>query len=158
MRRMLDPKEAGGSLPSTIQFDAEGNRTVGKNLGVDGKLTLKSLVSASDPDGDITKELGGKLYRHYIELNGTNNGHIYLNYYTSRKEAFNSIADFIKEVSITDIACSGTIKVNESYHNVISIATAAPSAIYAKYYTTESPYTDSKNVSSFFIHDDVYNI
>ena len=59
MRRMLDPKEAGGSLPSTIKFDTEGNRTVGKNLGVDGKLTLKSLVSDSNPDGDITKELGG---------------------------------------------------------------------------------------------------
>ena len=57
MRRMLDPKEAG--LPSTITFDQEGNRTIGKNLGVDGKLKLKSLVSASNPDGDITKELGG---------------------------------------------------------------------------------------------------
>ena len=56
MRRMLDPKEA---LPSTITFDEEGNRKVGKNLGVDGKLTLKSLVSESNPDGDITKELGG---------------------------------------------------------------------------------------------------
>ena len=59
MRRMLDPKEAGGSLPSTVEFDAEGNRTVKKDLGVDGKLKLKSLVSASNPDGDITKELGG---------------------------------------------------------------------------------------------------
>ena len=59
MRRMLDPKEAGGSLPSTITFDKDGNRKVGKNLGVDGKLTLKSLVSESNPDGDITKELGG---------------------------------------------------------------------------------------------------
>ena len=59
MRRMLDPKEAGGSLPSTIEFDTEGNRTVGKNLRVDGKLTLKSLVSGTNPDGDITKELGG---------------------------------------------------------------------------------------------------
>ena len=59
MRRMLDPKEAGGSLPSTIQFDAEGNRTASKDVKVDGKLKLKSLVSASNPDGDITKELGG---------------------------------------------------------------------------------------------------
>ena len=59
MRRMLDPKEAGGSLPSTVKFDQEGNRTVGKDLGVDGKLKLKSLISASNPDGDITKELGG---------------------------------------------------------------------------------------------------
>ena len=59
MRRMLDPKEAGGSLPSTITFDAEGNRTASKDVKVDGKLKLKSLVSASNPDGDITKELGG---------------------------------------------------------------------------------------------------
>ena len=50
---------AMGSLPSTITFDENGNRTVGKNLGVDGKLKLKSLVSASNPDGDITKALGG---------------------------------------------------------------------------------------------------
>ena len=58
MRRMLDPTKVGG-IPSTIEFDKEGNRKVSKNLGVDGKLTLKSLVSASNPDGDITKELGG---------------------------------------------------------------------------------------------------
>lgn len=68
---------AAGSLPSTITFDSEGNRKVGKNLGVDGKLTLKSLVSASNPDGDITKELGGgggesiTLYRHCVRLIGT---------------------------------------------------------------------------------------
>lgn len=40
MRRMLDPKEVGGgggSLPSTIKFDEEGNREVEKNLKVDGK-------------------------------------------------------------------------------------------------------------------------
>ena len=59
MRRMLDPKEAGGNLPSTIQFDEAGNRTASKDVKVDGKLKLKSLVSASNPDGDITKELGG---------------------------------------------------------------------------------------------------
>lgn len=58
MRRMLDPTKVGG-IPSTIEFDKDGNRKVKKNLGVDGKLTLKSLVSESNPDGDITKELGG---------------------------------------------------------------------------------------------------
>ena len=85
MRRMLDPKEAGGSLPSTVKFDQEGNRTVGKDLKVDGKLKLKSLVSASNPDGDITKELGGgggggtgggestTLYRHCVRLVGEGN-------------------------------------------------------------------------------------
>ena len=34
MRRMLDKNEV---LPSTITFDQEGNRTVGKDLKVDGK-------------------------------------------------------------------------------------------------------------------------
>ena len=73
---------ATGSLPSTVKFDSEGNRTVGKNLGVDGKLKLKSLVSASNPDGDITKELGGgggggstaKLYQHTITASSSNDG------------------------------------------------------------------------------------
>ena len=37
MRRMLDPKEAGGGLPSTIEFDKDGNREVKKNLKVDGQ-------------------------------------------------------------------------------------------------------------------------
>ena len=81
MRRMLDPKEAGGSLPSTITFDEEGNRTIGKNLGVDGKLTLKSLVSASNPDGDITKELGGggggTIHLYSVELTGSANEKFY---------------------------------------------------------------------------------
>ena len=50
---------AARSLPSNIQFDQEGNRTASKDVKIDGKLKLKSLVSASNPDGDITKELGG---------------------------------------------------------------------------------------------------
>ena len=82
MRRMLDPKEAGGSLPSTIKFDQEGNRTVGKNLGVDGKLTLKSLVSASNPDGDITKELGGDSARHGYRI--IINDKLYYEIYTTK--------------------------------------------------------------------------
>lgn len=78
---------ANGKLSSAaggvngLESDAEGNLTASKNLGIDGKLTLKSLVSASNPDGDITKELGGggggtgggestTLYRHCIRLVG----------------------------------------------------------------------------------------
>lgn len=76
---------ANGKLSSAaggvngLQSDAEGNLTASKNLGVDGKLTLKSLVSASNPDGDITKELGGgggsNLYEYtIILLNSANLG------------------------------------------------------------------------------------
>ena len=64
---MLDPTKVGG-LPSTIEFDKNGNRKVNKDLGVDGKLKLKSLVSASNPDGDITKELGGGSARHTYRI------------------------------------------------------------------------------------------
>ena len=84
MRRMLDPTKVGGR-PSTIEFDKEGNRTIDKNLGVAGKLKLKSLVSASNPDGDITKELGeGAIHAYMIILSET----FYYIVYTSRDFAF----------------------------------------------------------------------
>ena len=84
MRRMLDPTKVGG-IPSTIEFDKDGNRKVKKNLGVDGKLTLKSLVSATNPDGDITKELGGggggfnkyKIQSIEINVSGVSSEHTY---------------------------------------------------------------------------------
>ena len=68
MRRMLDPKEAGGSLPSTIQFDAEGNRTASKDVKVDGKLKLKSLINDTNQDGDITKALSGAAMHVYMVI------------------------------------------------------------------------------------------
>ena len=82
---MLDPKTigGGGGLPPTIEFDKEGNRKVTKDLGVDGKLKLKSLVSASNPDGDITKELGGgtgggeTIHLYSIMVNGISDDRFY---------------------------------------------------------------------------------
>ena len=77
MRRMLDPTKVGG-IPSTIEFDKDGNRKVSKDLGVDGKLKLKSLVSASNPDGDITKELGGsQIHGYSIIFNNTMHYDVY---------------------------------------------------------------------------------
>lgn len=132
MRRMLDPKEAGGSLPSTIKFDQEGNRTVGKNLGVDGKLTLKSLVSASNPDGDITKELGGgggdgKLYCHCINFQrpGTSEakgGRLMFNYFCKKQDAFTYETFKALFTKDTSIACSGiVIDTNNSIFNAFYI-------------------------------------
>ena len=120
MRRMLDPKEAGGSIPSTITFDQEGNRTVGKNLGVDGKLTLKSLVSATNPDGDITKELGGggggdgKLYCHCINFqrpatSENEGGRLTLNYFCKKQDAFTYQTFKALFTKDTHIACSGVV-------------------------------------------------
>ena len=124
MIRMLDPKEAGGSLPSTVKFDQEGNRTVGKDLGVDGKLKLKSLVSASNPDGDITKELGGgggttnKLYQHSIFLYDNYNA-IYLVLYSYVSDAFN--LSTLKSKLTNNVSCSGNIKVDATYYDVKAI-------------------------------------
>lgn len=55
---------ASGGGVNGLESDAEGNLTASKNLGVDGKLTLKSLVSESNPDGDIRNALGGSSSRH----------------------------------------------------------------------------------------------
>lgn len=111
MRRMLDPKEAGGSLPSTITFDGDGNRKVGKNLGVDGKLTLKSLVSASNPDGDITKELGGggggggNLYHHALRIKGGSED-IVFDIYNKQSEQL-TFATLKTALIDTQVSCSG---------------------------------------------------
>ena len=130
MRRMLDPKEAGGSLPSTIKFDTEGNRTVGKNLGVDGKLTLKSLVSESNPDGDITKELGGggggggstaKLYKHNITVSSNSYGRTNITFYNYSDVAINSETKLKTAMqSIGEITATGYIKSGSSIYYVYS--------------------------------------
>ena len=123
MRRMLDPKEAGGSLPSTVEFDSEGNRTVGKNLGVDGKLKLKSLVSNTNPDGDITKELGGGkiLYRHNLLIVGKNSikAAATLNYYSYIKEAF-TIKTFSKTF-MNDVSVSGYFLKDNKYYLAVGL-------------------------------------
>ena len=112
MRRMLDPKEV--ELPSTITFDEEGNRTVGKNLGVDGKLTLKSLVSNTNPDGDITKELGGggggegSLYLHSLYLSNSARNAVVVNVYNHSSTKF-TIDSFTQWLSNRRYPCSGAI-------------------------------------------------
>ena len=138
MRRMLDPKEAGGSLPSTIKFDEEGNRTVGKNLGVDGKLTLKSLVSNTNPDGDITKELGGgegaiNLHCYDVKIKNSNN-EIYMSFYTTKllkgfvnpgdtqtNKSMYQYKEFFPEKNI-NIPCSGSaLQGTNEYYPVVAI-------------------------------------
>ena len=59
MRKRPNDVEKLDQISQSINPDGKGNLTIGKDLGVDGKLKLKSLVSESNPDGDITKELGG---------------------------------------------------------------------------------------------------
>lgn len=50
MRRMLDPTKVGG-IPSTIEFDKDGNREVKKNLKVDGNIENSKLATDKNQDG-----------------------------------------------------------------------------------------------------------
>ena len=105
---------ATGSLPSTVKFDEEGNRTVGKDLGVDGKLKLKSLVSASNPDGDITNKLNSiGWYQHFLQFDFSN-GTIWVNYYNNSSDAITlgTMDIFFKNKFLS---CSGFIKKNDEY-------------------------------------------
>ena len=75
MRKRPNDVEKLDRISSAMDADKQGNITAGKDVKIDGKLKLTSLVSSSNPDGDITKELGGggsiTLYRHCILLIGT---------------------------------------------------------------------------------------
>lgn len=50
MRRMLEPNEL---LPSTIKFDKDGNRTVGKNLTVNENFSVNSFKNSQNIDGSL---------------------------------------------------------------------------------------------------------
>lgn len=120
MRRMLDPTKVGG-IPSTIEFDKDGNRKVKKDLGVDGKLKLKSLVSATNPDGDITKELGGggggDLYLHCVIIQKVvPDKTILVNFYAKSNEKVNTI-DLLNKylLDANNVVCSGYISVGDHY-------------------------------------------
>ena len=148
MRRMLDPTKVGG-LPSTIEFDKDGNRSVKKNLGVDGKLTLKSLVSSTNPDGDITKELGGGgsveiadvsnirgeiqfkygqdsnvfaqqfLYRHFVKLTKEGGSFVCFNVFHTKNYAFTSLSSVARAIGNSMVLAIGSVNGSQ----IVSVAT-----------------------------------
>lgn len=95
---------ANGKLSSAVnglESDAEGNLTASKNLEVDGKLKLKSLVSDTNPDGDITKALGGGSALHCYSIYPGQSETFYYNVYTSEDfEEFQ--VDKSNYINITD--------------------------------------------------------
>ena len=44
---------ATGGLPSTVEFDSEGNRKLSKNLEVDGDITFNSFKNSQNIDGSL---------------------------------------------------------------------------------------------------------
>ena len=134
MRRMIDPTKVGG-LPSTIEFDKDGNRSVKKNLGVDGKLTLKSLVSSTNPDGDITKELGGgaTIYEYTIFFRDSNNlgitrtGNFYSSVDINQNNKIRTTREIYEQLLPSGAGFSlilgvyGVAKIEDTYHSLIEM-------------------------------------
>ena len=164
MRRMLDPKTigGGGGLPPTIEFDKDGNRNVTKDLGVDGKLKLKSLVSASNPDGDITKELGGgggTLYWHHISLNLSNTtigGYLVLDYYSKKPNKVNRNKEFISAFNGKYLICSGYVIYNNQRCLPLHIYSTADS-LYVRY-VNSSNVLNSEKINDWNFNDYVYEV
>lgn len=123
----LSASGGGGGGVNGLESDAEGNLTATKNLGVDGKLTLKSLVSASNPDGDITKELGGggggestaKLYKHAVSASSNAYGNVRIIFYNYNDVVVNSEKKLKTAIqSIGRLIATGYIKNGSSVYNV----------------------------------------
>lgn len=119
-----------------LESDAEGNLTASKNLGVDGKLTLKSLVSESNPDGDITKALGSE--RHVYRVIGNNTFHYTV--FTTK----NYNLQLGKPTTIEDF------KTNDNYKELRAIGTH-PAAGYFK-----DDFNDNLILNTFTVRQDSY--
>lgn len=127
MRRMLDPKEAGGSLPSTITFDEEGNRTVGKNLKVDGDIKIPSLNDTFTEGKlpvnhayDYSK--GSIVYSSVSKIYAANSGNYYLSplFFNRRPPQYGDFnprcmyaynSDDYQALTIDQISLQGTVAV-----------------------------------------------
>ena len=157
MRRMLDPTKVG--VPSTIEFDKDGNRKVSKNLGVDGKLKLKSLVSNTNPDGDITKELGGggtgdTIHGYSVILNGI----CYYIIYTSKnynlpRGTRKLISDFLTNEQykdlrpIGDYPASGTYKISTTSILIVNLVKITDIGFYVSGYDIVSKQETQSQIS-----------
>ena len=150
MRRMLDPTKVGG-IPSTIEFDKDGNRKVKKDLGVDGKLKLKSLVSSTNPDGDITKELGGgggtQRYNHTIQIYNSTT-FIVFNLTITRSTAFTSYSQLFSSVRNKYITASGYIVHDNKNCAVISITPQDSYSFYVGNYDMANPSSETTLVAA----------
>ena len=159
MRKRPNDVEKLDKISQSINSDGKGNLTVGKNLGVDGKLTLKSLVSESNPDGDITKELGGKLYCHHIALNLANNtisGYLIIDYYRKNSNQLNTTKEFISDFNGKYLICSGYVNDNNERCIPMNVYSAAGDLYVG--YVNSSNLSKSATINNWFFDDKVYEV
>ena len=145
-----------------LESDAEGNLTASKDLKVDGKLKLQSLVSASNPDGDIRKSLNGDLtlYRHHITIYSTEvYGYLSLEYYASTGTKFNRTS-FAEELDANGITATGLFRYQGEYSNVISLARYPGSPLSIGLFVPSKNNTATLTIQSgsFKFRDNVYQV
>ena len=157
---------ANGKLSATggvngLTSDAEGNLTASKDVKVDGKLKLKSLVSATNPDGDITKELGGggsgsgsARHCYYVNVDGQ---FVYIvhtekNYnFTIGKQ--NTVRDFMSNPNYAELHAGGDKSFNDyRCYPAIGTYTGSDGALrvvrYLRLYNNYDGYVDGKSMNS----------
>ena len=121
MRKRPNDVEKLDQISQSINSDGKGNLTVGKDLGVDGKLKLKSLVSSTNPDGDITKELGGsgsQIHCYSVIIEDS----FHYEVYTSKNYNFQigkiiNLRDFITNQDYNELRLNGDYPVSGYYRD-----------------------------------------
>ena len=136
MRKRPNDVEKLDKISQVINPDNKGNLTVNKDLGVDGKFTLKSLVSDTNPNGDITKALVGE--RHVYRVIGNNTFHYTV--FTTK----NYNLQLGKPTKIEDF------KTNDNYKELRAIGTY-PAAGYFK-----DDFNDNLILNTFTVRQDSY--
>lgn len=111
MRRMISEalQRFIKSLSKSISTDGEGNLDVGKNLDVDGQLTINSASDLKTKDGTV---IGGgeKWYRHTITFKES--GLSYNNCFTVYSKSgtpIDTVSYLLRFFASTHHECAGTI-------------------------------------------------
>ena len=162
MRKRPNDVEKLDRISATMDADKQGNVEVGKDVKVDGKLKLTSLISGTNPDGDIRNALGGKLvlYRHHISIYSTEvYGYLSLEYYTSVGTPFNRTS-FAKELDVNGITATGLFRYQGEYSNVISLAKYVGNSLSIVLFVPSKNNIDTLKIQSgsFKFGDNVYPV
>lgn len=150
---------------NSLKSDAEGNLTASKNLKVDGKLKLASLISDTNPDGDVAKELAGNVARHGYRIIGNNTFHYTVDTtknYNFKIGKVNEISDFKTNDNYKELRAVGRYPAAGYFENafnklILNTFTMRDDGYYGfdgydvKSSETQSFYVDRDSVRFFYV-------
>lgn len=173
MRRMISERSQQfiKNLSKSISSDGEGNVEVGRNLEVDGKITINGASDLKTKDGT---GFVSKLYRHTVTIvtENNNNSEAICISFTAESEKnlkIDSFQDLVSVFGNTELSCSGMAlnNTNQSYSTItkffytITVGTslATTTFVYAdigtSFYTEGGKFTDIIGKAGFTISDTV---